>query len=275
MESNTFSGQSVFPFLIGLVEEAMLALGCALGVIILYLWLWWIRKGVYLLQQDQDRVGAWRRDRHLLLLHHCFSYFHKADTKVAMMKRFWQFSKYFCLLFFLLLLLPFLLNSLFAYQIQWQDRLFLLLLIPLMLFDLRYYLIPDPLLYLLLWSGVILALLQLTVVTIESAIFGVILGYLFFEVCYWGGLILSRRVVIGRGDIKLLAALLAWVGVDSFSLLLLLSSLLGLGYGILHHFLYYFILDGREKLKVKMIPFAPALGFSGIILYFNLQIFGR
>ncbi|MDM1545442.1 prepilin peptidase [Ignatzschineria indica] len=201
------------------------------------------------------------------------------------------FLRFFLFLFSLQLLLSLSLSLLFNYQLQWQDRLFLLLLMPLILFDLRYYLIPDPLLYPLLWCGILLSLLQLGPVALESALLGVMGGYLLFEVCYWSGVLFVRREIMGRGDIKLFAALLAWVGVQNLSQLLLLSALLGLGYGFFITLKGILLQRRAEKLEGeleralevkfaknlgdKVIPFAPALGFSGIILYFNLQIFGN
>lgn len=282
------------------VKELLLSALVALGVLFLYAWLWWIRKGLYDLHFNRH-LPRHMSHRHLLLfqkgmLSMLLSLLRSkahgkggGGTYFSVLLR--LYLQFFLLLLCLQLLLVLSLSLLFNYQLQWQDRLFLLLLMPLILFDLRYYLIPDPLLYPLLWCGIFLALLQLGPVALESALLGVMGGYLLFEVCYWSGIFFVRREIMGRGDIKLFAALLAWVGAQNLSQLLLLSALLGLGCG------FFITLKGillqrraerlegslKRALEVKIaknlgdkvIPFAPALGFSGIILYFNLQIFGN
>lgn len=291
-----------------MVKELLLSALVALGILFLYAWLWWIRKGIYDLHFNRH-LPRNLSNRHLflfqkgtlsMLLSLLFSPSYKKGEEILSFGTLLRlFLRFFLFLFSLQLLLSLSLSLLFNYQLQWQDRLFLILLMPLILFDLRYYLIPDPLLYPLLWCGILLSLLQLGSVALESALLGVMGGYLLFEVCYWSGVLFVRREIMGRGDIKLFAALLAWVGVQNLSQLLLLSALLGLGYGFLITLKGILLQRRAEKLEGslkrapeggleralevkiaknlgdKVIPFAPALGFSGIILYFNLQIFGN
>lgn len=272
-----------------MIKELLLSALVALGILLLYSWLWWIRKGIYLSQFNQYLIAESLKNRRLILFQRgVISALSLLLRSQWGKRRVWShLVGFFLLLLSLQLLLSMSLYLLFDYQLQWQDHLFLLLLVPLILFDLRYYLIPDPLLYPLLWGGICLALFHLGAIDLESSLLGVMGGYLLFEVCYWSGVLFVRREIMGRGDIKLFAALLAWLGVQSLPILLLLSALLGLGSALSIRLRYSLLrrVSGelseerkqvaQEKVEGKMIPFAPALGFSGIILYFNLQIFGN
>lgn len=279
LSDQSLSESSFLQIVILILKALAQSATVALGVTLLTLWLWWIRKGIYLAlwreSKEMRGPGENRRlqlfEQLLRLLNWCLPQW----VSNQRLRRLWQnLSFHFLLLWGLLFLLTLILSFFFSYSLKWQDGLFLLLLLPLILFDCRYYLIPDPLLYLFLWSGLSLALLHLTPFVVEGALWGVMLGYLLFESIYWIGLLLSRREVMGRGDIKLFAALLAWIGVGNLPLLLLLSALLGLVYGVLSYLWLFLQEERRDQSAAKVIPFAPALGFSGIILYFNLQIFG-
>ncbi len=141
----------------------------------------------------------------------------------------------------------------------WLFFYFYIVVSALMLFDARYYLLPDPLNYLLLWSGVIVALLGMRDITLESSVIGVIVTYLLLSTLSLSYRSVGMRDAIGRGDIKLSAALAAWFGVESIFILLLLASLLAMLY-LLGRWIYY----GYRERK---IPFGPFLGISGIIHY--------
>ena len=144
---------------------------------------------------------------------------------------------------------------------QWVDGFFLLLMLPLMAFDGRYQLLPDPLVYPLLWSGILCALLDLSILTIELSVWGVVVAYGVMLMLYIGGYIRYRHEAMGRGDLKFAAAIGAWLGLDWVIMHLFLSAVMALLWIIL---IYGF----NRKSPRKTIPFGPFLGISGIILYF-------
>ncbi len=143
---------------------------------------------------------------------------------------------------------------------------FYILVASLMLFDARYYLLPDPLNYLLLWGGIIAGLLGASSVTLKMSIIAIVVVYLLL----WGlrtvYCCLGRKEALGLGDLKLSAALSAWVGLEASFTLLLLATLLALLY-----------LGGQRfygKVVQAIIPFGPFLGISGIIHYTLIFSFG-
>ena len=142
---------------------------------------------------------------------------------------------------------------------------FYTLVVSLILFDARYYLLPDPLNYLLLWSGIIFAYLDVGIVSLEESIIAVILVYLLLfsiRLSYqWAG----KKDALGLGDLKLSAALAAWCGLESTFSLLLLATLLALFYIALKRI--------WQRVQVQVIPFGPFLGISGIIHYIILFSF--
>lgn len=150
-------------------------------------------------------------------------------------------------------------------SLKWVDFYFLALLLSLMIFDAKYYLLPDPLVFSLLWGGILLSLLGLSSLTLSAAIWGVIYAYGVMLLVYLLGLWRYKREVLGRGDLKFSAAIGAWVGGNNIAEFLFLGAILGLCYGFLEGF--------KFSLKTeKGIPFGPSLGFSGIILYFITRL---
>lgn len=141
------------------------------------------------------------------------------------------------------------------------DVVFLGFIIPLMLFDQRYYLLPDPAVFGLLWLGIFLAYLGYSPQDLDQSILGVIFGYSLMIAIYWLGYWRYRREAIGRGDVKFSAAVGAWIGVESIFNFLFFSALIGLVWAMSAWF--------KHKNVVKEgIPFGPSLGISGIIFYF-------
>jgi len=135
--------------------------------------------------------------------------------------------------------------------------LFSWLLICLTFIDADTYLLPDPLNYILLWSG-LLTHLWLGTMPLEDAILGAVFGYLSLWSVYWAFKLLTGKEGMGYGDFKLLAALGAWCGWQQLPLIILLSSLVGAVLGIA------MILFG-DKDKQQPIPFGPYLAIAGWI----------
>lgn len=143
---------------------------------------------------------------------------------------------------------------------------FYTLVASLILFDARYYLLPDPLNYLLLWSGVAGALLGISVISLEESIIAVIVVYLLLFGIRLSYQWMGKKDALGLGDLKLSAALAAWCGLEGIFSVLLFATLLAL--------LYIALKQIRQRVRVRVIPFGPFLGISGIIHYLILFLYG-
>ncbi|MCX8957747.1 prepilin peptidase [Erwinia psidii] len=129
------------------------------------------------------------------------------------------------------------------------------LLILLAVIDIEYMLLPDRLTLLLLWLG-LLANLNGSVVLLNDAVIGALLGYLSLWAIHWIFKIVTGKEGLGYGDFKLLAALGAWCGWRSLPLLVLYAALMASAVHLLLHFM------GRRSLN-EALPFGPWLALSG------------
>ena len=133
-------------------------------------------------------------------------------------------------------------------------------LIALSFIDFEHQLLPDKLLYPILWIG-LLANSQNILVDINSAVYGAVAGYLVLWIVYQGFKLLTGKEGMGYGDFKLLALLGAWLGWQMLPLIVLLSSLVGAVVGILG-----ILILGRDR--QLPIPFGPYLSVAGLIALF-------
>jgi leader peptidase (prepilin peptidase)/N-methyltransferase len=139
---------------------------------------------------------------------------------------------------------------------------FISLVISLFFIDYDTYYLPDDLVYLLLWAGLLINTINpgLYSDNINASLFGAILGYMSLWTIYKLFKLLTGKEGMGYGDFKMNAALLAWFGWTAFIKVLLLSavsaSVIGIG------FLFY-------KKESKPIPFGPFLAIAGIIVLFE------
>jgi len=118
-------------------------------------------------------------------------------------------------------------------------------------------LLPDSMNYLLLWAGLLAALIGVSPVSLPDAVAGAMAGYLSLWSVYWLFKLLTGKEGMGYGDFKLLAALGAWTGWQYLPLIILLSSVVGLVFTLLA------TLFGGEKRT--QIPFGPYLAAAGWI----------
>ncbi|MCV5948960.1 A24 family peptidase, partial [Escherichia coli] len=91
---------------------------------------------------------------------------------------------------------------------------------------------PDQLTLPLTWAGIALALTEISPVSLQDAVIGAIAGYLCLWSVYWGFKLLTGKEGMGYGDFKLLAALGAWLGWQSLPMIILLSSVVGVIFGL-------------------------------------------
>jgi leader peptidase (prepilin peptidase)/N-methyltransferase len=143
---------------------------------------------------------------------------------------------------------------------------FTLVLVTATFIDLDTMLLPDSLTLPLMWSGLILALFEISPISLHDSIIGAIAGYLSLWSVYWGFKILTGKEGMGYGDFKLLAALGAWLGWQALPLIILLSSVVGLVFGLIQ-------LRLKKQGIDKAFPFGPYLAIAGwVYLIFGNDI---
>ena len=128
--------------------------------------------------------------------------------------------------------------------------------------DFRTTLLPDSLVYPILWLGLAVAALGVPgAITPAQAIFGGLLGYLSLWSVYWLFKLLTGKDGMGHGDFKLLAALGAWCGPESLLSIVLISTVVGALMGGIA-----MAIQGRDR--ATQFPFGPYLAMGGLIEFF-------
>ncbi|NOI15350.1 prepilin peptidase [Vibrio hepatarius] len=122
--------------------------------------------------------------------------------------------------------------------------------------DLDTMLLPDSLTLPLTWFGITLALVQISPVSLQDAVIGAIAGYLSLWSVYWLFKLVTGKEGMGYGDFKLLAALGAWFGWQYLPMIILLSSFVGVIFGIIQ-------LHLKQQGIDKAFPFGPYLAIAG------------
>lgn len=104
-------------------------------------------------------------------------------------------------------------------------------LLAICLIDAEHQIVPDVLVFPLLWLGLLLNSFSLFT-TLGQAVWGAALGYACLWSVFWMFKLITGKDGMGYGDFKLLAVLGAWGGVAVLPLTILLSSLLGAAAGL-------------------------------------------
>lgn len=144
-------------------------------------------------------------------------------------------------------------------------------LVSLALIDFEHGLLPDRLTLGLLWAGLAFSLVPEPPFAETpagghfpgpyQAVAGAIAGYAFLWLFNLAWRKLRKREGLGAGDCKLLAAMGAWVGLDSLPLVLAPAAVIGALVGLL------LIARGRASLSDE-IPFGPFLAAGGAFTLF-------
>lgn len=87
-------------------------------------------------------------------------------------------------------------------------------------------LLPDQITLPLVWSGIALALFNISPVSLQDSVVGAMAGYLALWSVYWLFKLLTGKEGMGYGDFKLLAALGAWLGWQHLPMIILYRHLL-------------------------------------------------
>jgi len=131
------------------------------------------------------------------------------------------------------------------------------MLVALAWIDFESTLLPDALTQPLLWAGLLVNLFD-AYASLQMAVVGAVVGYVFLWVIFHVFRLLTGREGMGYGDFKLLAALGAWFGVEALPTLLLSASLLGVLIG------GALTLSGRAS-RGQPLPFGPYLALAGVV----------
>lgn len=123
-------------------------------------------------------------------------------------------------------------------------------------------LLPDDITLPLVWLGLIVAALRLNPeVSITTALWGAVAGYLSLWSVYWLFKLVTGKEGMGYGDFKLFAALGAWFGWQALVPIILLSSVIGAIVGI--------VLKLKSQLREGgYVPFGPFLAGAGFVCLF-------
>ncbi|MGR5177643.1 prepilin peptidase [Vibrio parahaemolyticus] len=124
--------------------------------------------------------------------------------------------------------------------------------------DLDTMLLPDQLTLPLMWAGIALALLNVSPVSLTDSVVGAMAGYLSLWSVFWLFKLITGKDGMGYGDFKLLAALGAWLGWQHLPLIILLSSVVGVVFGLIQ-------LRMQKKGIDVAFPFGPYLAIAGWI----------
>ena len=131
-------------------------------------------------------------------------------------------------------------------------------LLCLALIDWDSTLLPDAIVLPLLWLGLLGANQHWTGVSLDSALWGAIVGYLSLWSIYWAFKLATGKEGMGYGDFKLLACLGAWFGWTALVPIVLMSSVIGALVGI--------GLKIRGGLREGgVMPFGPFLCGAGLV----------
>ncbi len=133
----------------------------------------------------------------------------------------------------------------------------LAMLVALAWIDARRGLLPDRLTLPLLWLG-LLVNLDGALVPLRDAVLGAVAGYAFLAGIAAGFRLLTGREGMGGGDVKLLAALGAWLGWAALPQVVLAASALALAVAVLRR-----LAGGLQP--GQAFSFGPFLALAGAL----------
>lgn len=123
------------------------------------------------------------------------------------------------------------------------------------LIDLHTYLLPDKITLSLLWLG-LLGSLVVDFTTPEDAILGAAVGYVGLWGMYWAFKLMTNKIGVGYGDMKLLAAIGAWGGSTVIVPTLMVGSLFAI-------VMFGIITIWRRQSPNAFFAFGPFISLGG------------
>jgi len=139
------------------------------------------------------------------------------------------------------------------------------ILLVLSLIDWDHMLLPDVIVYPLLWAGPLAASVGLNGLSVEDSVYGAVGGWLFLFVISWVYERFRGIEGMGAGDFKLLAACCAWLGLGALPLIMLVASVA--------------VVASMAVLRLKQSPFGPFISLGAVTYLvlnhgFSLSILG-
>lgn len=148
--------------------------------------------------------------------------------------------------------------------------LYFCLLYSLSVIDFQHLILPDSLVSLLLWSGLLCSVLGITDIEPRSAICGAVIAWILLYTLMVTYEKIRGREGLGYGDVKLVAAITAWLGLEKLPELILWSA----AAGILVYLLCT-LMNKRRSLDVQdpdaakhYIPFGPSISMVAIVIFY-------
>lgn len=135
--------------------------------------------------------------------------------------------------------------------------------------DIKHLLLPDGLVFSVLWGGLLFSAMDLSPVALKDAVIGVVVSWfvLWCVMSCWEKLLNYEG--LGYGDVKLYAAASAWLGWEYFPALLLISVVLGiLFYLAIRVGMKFFSKEHHDK-DHFYIPFGPSIALAMLIVLFG------
>ena len=147
--------------------------------------------------------------------------------------------------------------------------LFFSVLYTLAMIDFKTYLLPECLVFLLLWAGLIACVRNLIPLSPRDCVMGAVIIWAFSwsmaRVVTW----VTGREGFGQGDVKLFAACGVWLGADNIAALMLGSAGLGALFFLIQAVNKRFAKknsDADEFAAQGYIPFGPAICITAAVL---------
>ncbi|EPN0316284.1 prepilin peptidase [Vibrio vulnificus] len=131
---------------------------------------------------------------------------------------------------------------------------FTYLVIALSVIDLKSMLLPDNLNYSLLWLGILFALFGYSRISIDESVIGAVSGYVSLYLFNVSLTMFGSKEVIGGGDLKLTAAIGAWVGYLMVPLVLVIACFVGIWFAV------------AMRLTKKAFPFGQNIAIAGWLI---------
>ena len=142
-------------------------------------------------------------------------------------------------------------------------------LVALAMIDLDTMMLPDALVYPLLWAGLIASAADRTNTFLAHAVWGAVFGYLSLWLVYWAFKLLTGKEGMGHGDFKLFAALGAWFGWPALLPIIIMASVIGILAAV------GLRVCGKASENAQM-PFGPFLAGAGLVMtVIGPQVFVR
>jgi leader peptidase (prepilin peptidase)/N-methyltransferase len=122
--------------------------------------------------------------------------------------------------------------------------------------------LPDDLTLPLMWAGIVLNVWG-AFVPLAEAVIGAAAGYLSLWTVYWCFKLATGKEGMGYGDFKMNAAVGAFLGWKMLPLVILISSVVGLAFGVLQ------MLAARRRWDANFrFHFGPYLAIAGVVALF-------